>query len=285
MFKSQNWRLWVAAALLAAALGASTVLILREMERREVGAEAQLIRAAVDDRLRGLMGIAMDWAVWDDAYRFVQGKSPNFAQDNLNDNVLSRLDADVIVFFDGEGQLVQGHEIERTNRRLKGLSTDDVNRFREAFNGRLTTDGRRGIIRFSQGAMLVVAHPVVKSDLSGPPAGMLVMGRWMGNSLMDEISDLMQGTIAASDPAPGDEALDRERLEPVSFSEFKTSLILPDTEGRPALKLSAIRPRPLMRVEVVLVLLQVFSLAIFAAIGSLLESKMKRAKYEVGSMK
>lgn len=129
-----RWRVaLIVAAVTTLALAALLVfdrLVLvdgfRQLEDDEVRRDVTRVVHAVDaerDRMNVLIG---DWASWDDAYSYMQTRSPAFITSNLPDDILDTMDLAALVFFDTSGRVVEGRTIRPDGKSgaIQELSPD-----------------------------------------------------------------------------------------------------------------------------------------------------------------
>ena len=65
-------------------------------------------RGAVTPSERSLDALLSDWATWDDTYRFVQDRNPQYVASNLVDTTFSGMGLNLIVYLDPSGTVVWG---------------------------------------------------------------------------------------------------------------------------------------------------------------------------------
>ncbi len=174
----------------AAVIGVSLVAISRTvlragfvaLEERHALQDMEHVRKACAQRLESLGRTAGDWARWEDTWRFIQGEYTGFVAENLDDEGLAALDADLMVFLASDGRVVHQKVRQRPGvavppdigNKLFALYAGEVvpPRFDIAFT-------RSGMLAVSETPLLFATHPVYHGDGSGPSAGRWYVGRFL----------------------------------------------------------------------------------------------------------
>ncbi len=176
------------------AIIADTVIVASytDLEDQEARLNVDRVVAAIDSELSVIDYTTRDWAFWDDTYRYIQDRNQQYADTNLGEGTLETIRMNVVQFYDTEGKLLT----ERGYDPFPQSNTNDLAAIREWATGNLpgmqppeNGEGNRGILILpGQEAYLVVMQPVLRSDMSGPQAGVLLMGRTLDDKKIGEIS-------------------------------------------------------------------------------------------------
>lgn len=176
------------------AIIADTVIVASytDLEEQEARLNVDRVLAALDSELSVIDYTTRDWAFWDDTYRYIQDRNQQYADTNLGEGTLETIRMNVVQFYDAEGKLVT----ERGYDPFPQSNTNDLAAIREWATENLpgmqpqeNGEGNRGILILpGQEAYLVVMQPVLRSDMSGPKAGVLLMGRTLDDKKIGEIS-------------------------------------------------------------------------------------------------
>lgn len=205
-----RWRVaLVVAAVTTLALAALLVfdrLVLvdgfRQLEddevRRDVTRVVHVVHVvdAERDRMNVLLG---DWASWDDAYSYMQTRSPAFVTSNLPDDILDTMDLAALVFFDTSGRAVEGRTIRPDGKpgAIQELSPDwSMTRVPDVLRRANDAAANGGVMRTEAGTpLLFVAQPILRSDGSGAPRGTLVFARWLNADRVETFSKMLDTPI------------------------------------------------------------------------------------------
>jgi signal transduction histidine kinase len=259
-------------ALVALLLGAAIVVVLgrfRRLEEEGARRDAQRARDALNVQIANLGATTADWAHWDDAAAFVEGRMPQFVAANLADATYLTLGLDVMVFIGPEGRVVYERWFNRTSR----TTTEPPSGFAQAIapGSPLLTHpdigSRREGLLVLPGALLLVASLPVTGSLAVPPAvGAVVFGKALDKAEMGLLSDVVQldtRLVALDDPSlePDERmALARSGTERDAFvlahgrDRIASMLRLKDAMGEARVALIVDAPRPVFREGVVSIL-------------------------------
>ncbi|MEN6610294.1 MAG: PAS domain S-box protein [Methanoregulaceae archaeon] len=172
----------------------STTIFLKNYDTLEESYAASTVdRAigAINGEIESMDRLVLDWAPWDETYRFVMGQEPDYVRTNLPRTTFRDQNIQVVIITDSNGQILFEDSYDpRTWTRVPlpaGLREQMVPDGKIIRN--LTPASKTaGIIALSEGPMVVVSRPVLRSDFSGPPAGVLIMGRYLDENEIAQIS-------------------------------------------------------------------------------------------------
>jgi PAS domain S-box-containing protein len=239
----------------------SSIVILSSYSNLEQEYTLQDIQQSVskiDDESNTLSAIVSDWGPWDDAYNFVQGKKPDFIKNNVNPDTFNNLRINVIIFINRKGEIVyagasnasSGMIVPVPEELLKKL--DSENPLMDVSDPRRST---QGILLLSDYPMIIASRPIVRTDFSGEPLGVVIMGRYIDNSEVQRLAQLTHQSLIfhrLDDPAlPSTvlqsirekNAVDGSIVQPLNRSTIAGYALLRDIYGRDALVLSISEPR------------------------------------------
>ncbi len=193
-----------------------------DLERENLSLNSRRIESILFAQQDRYASYARDWAVWDSAYEYVLAPNREFERENLVPDTFESLGIHFLVFADAKGKLLSWQGYNLQNREPLSLP-DSLRRVLGATaalgNGRRGDVGKEGIFSLPEGLFLVVTHPVLKSDGSGPAAGSIFMVRRVDEAFLARISS--QAGIPVS-------------LLPLNSSEVPARLLIEAQEtGRP----------------------------------------------------
>jgi len=65
----------------------------------------------------------VDWANWDDTYRFISDRNPAYIKSNLGPDMLNQINLDLVIFINNKGEIVYSLNIDPL--RLKEIPFPD----------------------------------------------------------------------------------------------------------------------------------------------------------------
>jgi len=169
------------------------------LESAHVRQDVILVHSYLESRISGLHVLARDWAAWDDTYLYVTGRNSGFIGKNFAPDFLSGMDLNLIAVTDSHGNLVYGNVFDLADNRTGPFPPDLLRELSNPVSPlRDTTGGKdiEGVISLPEGPLLLAAHPILRSDNSGPPAGMLIMGRYVDEPMIRSIGGATHHVIS-----------------------------------------------------------------------------------------
>lgn len=247
------------AVVLMAALNAAVLLPVSqsftELEEEEARRNSDRVQRAISSELRHMARNALDWANWDDAYEFVDGRRPEFVEDNLYPETLKNLQVHLMYIYDRAGRIAWGAAYD--------LETGAPLAIPQFAPGALRPDNpllvntapetvTTGIMLTDAGPMLVVASPIVPSEKVAPAKGTFVFGRLLDAALIDRIGQQVnvefEVTAALGRHEPAAAADGWLSLEKVGPDLILGHAIMTDIYGLPAVHLDSRTPRDISHV-------------------------------------
>ena len=157
-------------------------------ERQEVRRDVLRSINAVDVEAEVLDVLLRDWASWDDTYAFLAGELPSFVERNIPPDLVETmlLSAIVIVDLDGETVVSQARTIGGDEGPIGDLTV--AGPIRDMLLQRALTSGAfGGIIPLDEGPILIAARPVLPTNETGPPRGLIIMARWLNEAFAERL--------------------------------------------------------------------------------------------------
>lgn len=228
-----------------------------QLEQQIAGRNVLRALSALQEDTESLSTSNEDWAFWTESYQFVQGDNPEYPESNLNESSIGRFDINLVLYLqpDGTQAFATGFDTEIGSPRplpdgLDAYLTDDS----PLRNPGDLLGQTRGIIQLPDGPMIVISHNILMDDQSGPPAGVLVWGRYLNEAVLRKIGESTRLSVALyslNDPAlPADVARIRPQLnleQPVTQADDTQTIygyiLLNDLNGQPAFVLRMDMPR------------------------------------------
>lgn len=170
----------------------SQFIILRQFdEQQQEAVHLNMDRAliALDRELDNLSSISSDWAYWDDTYQFVQDHNQAYIDSNLTDDTLGNLNLDFMIFVDRQHKIVFQKMRSTDGETAFGVQPDLM---RALLDLPEPTHVNKGIILLSQMPVLVASRAILQSTKTGTPQGMLIIGRYLNQASVSEISQQTQ---------------------------------------------------------------------------------------------
>lgn len=168
------------------------------LEESYVSRDVSLATHRIEDESRTLFAIVSDWAPWDDTYDFVGGSRPEYVESNLLPETYANLRLNLIMIVNSEGEIVYEGLYNTTSHTVVLVPESFHDHIRPGTPLMNMTDSRAGmdgILMTPYGPMLIASRPVVHTDFSGTPRGVVVMGRYLDAPEVDRLSRLTDPSL------------------------------------------------------------------------------------------
>jgi diguanylate cyclase (GGDEF)-like protein/PAS domain S-box-containing protein len=224
--------------------------------------EEQLTRETLDrsinvfeEKISYINRTSEDWAHWDDAYQFMADRRQAFLDSNLVGSALQGLGLNVILFLDDHGGLVAGKAVDLEKEEDVPLYDGLLRELRERSDFWRFNQGNRhysGILTLPEGPMLMAVSSILTSRLEGPPRGALLMGRFLNEVELAELSQKSNLAFQFSHvdqgrswPAWGDSPDGRPQvqLRVANKKNLRARILFRDIFGQPAVAVAVSLPR------------------------------------------
>jgi PAS domain S-box-containing protein len=228
------------------------------LEQRYVIQDLDLVLNRLDTEYSSLSAITTDWGQWDDTYDFVNGRKPDYVSTNLVPGIFHNLQVNYIVIINAQGKILYAGAYDIPNRTMTAVP-DALGQYLvpgspllkmsdplETTSGILMLDGR---------PIVVSSCPILHSDLTGTPQGVVIMGRSLDNSaaavpgkplhqsirfLSSDDPEITPAVLSLLKSAGGDNAGITETLGENQIAGYS---IIRDVYGQDSLVLKIVEPR------------------------------------------
>jgi signal transduction histidine kinase len=189
-----------AAVILSQAVQPGFVRLERAAHERDLARVSANLAALGAD----LQSRTNDYAHWDDTFEFLGGRNASYTED-LTDDWFSDYTIDIAVFADDRGRILYARRREASGAVVEDAETGAA----LVADARAITHGEEpavGVVRLPDGGFIMVsAAPATRSDGSGTPRGMVLLGVRISPEALQNQTQLDTELIGAAD-APSDVA-------------------------------------------------------------------------------
>ncbi|MFN0057372.1 MAG: CHASE4 domain-containing protein [Planctomycetota bacterium] len=158
---------------------------LLSLERDEALKDAIRAVNAIRNDIGALRATTVEWAMWDELHSYIEHRNPSFGTAHLDSDSVARLNLDLLALYDLNGRKVScltAHAESGEQWRFEEFARDTLPFGHPARAS--TTTPTSGIVKTEHGPLMMCAHPILKSDGSGPANGTLVFGRRLDSALV-----------------------------------------------------------------------------------------------------
>ncbi len=183
------------AVLIGISVFFSTVLLASysALEEQYIAKDLDQTVNKFNDELFSMSALVSVWGPWDDTYNFVNGKDLKYIQSNLQPTAFDTQHLNIIVITNAKGDLIFSEAYDLQNKVMVPVPA--------FFSGQLDLKNplmnmsdphqiTSGILMLPDAPMLVVSQPIVHSDFSGQPQGVVIMGRYLDTEEITRLAAL-----------------------------------------------------------------------------------------------
>ncbi|MGB8309835.1 MAG: CHASE4 domain-containing protein [Methanoregula sp.] len=190
------------------------------LEQRYVLQDVDQAVNRLSDEYVSLTSIVSDWAPWDDTYSFVNGQDPSYISTNLLPVMYNNLRVNLIVMTNNQGKIVYAGLYDLNNQSFLVIP-GDLSKELTPSNPLLSMNDpmatTTGILMLDGKPFVVASRPIIYSNFSGTPTGVVIMGRYLGPEEVTYLAKLTKPNLYFV--PVGDPSLPPEFLSAVSFGQ------------------------------------------------------------------
>jgi PAS domain S-box-containing protein len=163
----------------------------RKIETGYVTDYSNLVSQNVINEMDNLDLIIRPWGAWDDMYNFVGGGTVDSIKSTFGDTQFINRRLDFIIVTNTQGDIVFGEGFDREKNTPTPLRPDlisELGRQGSPLRNLVTITQPSGFLSLPQGTVLLSSYPILRSDLSGPPRGVILIGRFMDDAEVERLS-------------------------------------------------------------------------------------------------
>ncbi|WP_419904557.1 CHASE4 domain-containing protein [Kiloniella sp.] len=168
-----------------------------DLEQEQAKTNIDRVNEAIKVRADNLDILNSDWANWDDTAEFIEDHNQQYINSNLVDETLYNSDLNFMTFYDLDHNLVWGKvldldtETELIKTPFIEIVTDrllpNIPTYREQDKGDKAP--LLGLMMIEGVPVIISARSALSSDNEGPTRGFVVFGRFLTESILQEIRE------------------------------------------------------------------------------------------------
>ncbi len=155
------------------------------IERDFLEADLLRVRNAFANVHEELSSKASDWAIWDDAWHYMQDRDSAFIKTNISDETFRHMRISIIAFYDPQGRRLFGgaYDIDAETPAAWPRGLDEwLAGHPDILGHRGETSTLVGTALLPDGALLLSSRPILRTNGHGPIRGSIVFGRFLTTS-------------------------------------------------------------------------------------------------------
>lgn len=167
------------------------------LEQREAEKNMNRPLEAFKREMHHLSALVHDWSSWDDTYHFMNSGNSEYIASNLSPIVTYEVNTlNLMVLCDSKGKVLWRKAVDLKSKKDIPLPEIPETAFPldhpflrvASGNGNDTEQNKMGFINTSLGPMMVASRLILKSNNEGPSRGTLIMGRFISEEVVREMS-------------------------------------------------------------------------------------------------
>ncbi len=136
--------------------------------------------------IKHIDSVCKDWSYWDDTYNYVKNKNKSYENSNLVTSSFKDLKLNIIGIYDANGNVVwlKFYDLKSNNyvKPQNIFSKTQIINFLKKY-----PKGISGIYKKDNKIIMLSLNPILKSDYSGPPDGIFLMGRFLNKDVLNRL--------------------------------------------------------------------------------------------------
>jgi len=153
---------------------------LEELELAFVEREMAHSQHLIKQQKEEIQAFSIDWAIWDDAYDFLNGTNHDFIATNLDDDTLKSIGMNGMLWIKPDFQLHYGLLLDQNFTHSPNLLSEFHTQHGSIFERLIQNNNKRdqpisGLLVFNQAVYFIAVQQVLTSSAQGPLAGWLIM--------------------------------------------------------------------------------------------------------------
>lgn len=243
-------------------------------EQEQVTTQINQTRNLLNNELKSLDRLNLDYAAWDDTISFIEDKNDLYIQSNLTSETFLQNNIDHMIFINNSGQIVYVRQMDSEGKLIKNYIDSnwlDIYKLKKVLHSK---EKINGLIKTPDGIMLLSAHPILNSQYEGPSNGTLIFTRKLDQKLVSELGNIIELDLSFFQDSPKKlskqevKQLEEENLyiDEVSDTTIAGYSVLTDLKGEPLSYIEVKSERTIYKNGRMLILLNLLSFLVLVTI-------------------
>lgn len=203
------------------------------------------------DEITALQLVNVDWAHWDDTYKFIQNGNKAYMRSCLSNDEMKALKLNALIFVNSQGTIIwsQGWDLQSESpATISPNLIDMVIKKQYIYQRAMTGENILGLTLLPENPMIISAMPILPSSENGPAAGILLMGRYLDKYKIQELNNKLHLSFSLIPWNPNSNST--QHTAQIAFSKGQKSFINPSgDEIKGATLLRDIYDNPVLLLE------------------------------------
>ncbi|AKB32959.1 sensory transduction histidine kinase [Methanosarcina siciliae HI350] len=190
--------------MIAISGGASRTILLSgylDLEEQDISEKLELVESNFQSEVSRISSLNHDWASWDKTFEFMENGNPTYINSYLTDEIFSEAGINLVLYVNNSGEIIYEKVIDPETGEILQIPSElqRVTHENGSLLARHPGDQKSGLIRTENGPLIISSRPILTSMDSGPVGGTIIMGRYVTESLLNEIAGIQGVKITIED--------------------------------------------------------------------------------------
>ncbi|MEZ7891773.1 MAG: response regulator [Candidatus Wallbacteria bacterium] len=131
----------------------------------------------------------IDWAAWDDLYKYIEDNNEQFAKSNLSPEMITLLKDHFMVILNNDGKILHNVYLDNNYKEIKGMPDEISSHFKTLTKHSDVHSSVSGLINLNDTLFLISSRPITTTDSKGKIRGTLIVGRYFSTELTERMSN------------------------------------------------------------------------------------------------
>lgn len=250
------------------------------------------ILTVLNDHLRNLENITLDYAHWDDTYDFIEGNDEGFLFENFRENAdsIEVLNFDFMIFTDLKNKKIFSVFTKDTNRKeSQEIEEDILNKFESRNQFASLYTQKSFLLKEQENFYLIVKAPISNSDNSIANNGFLYSGKKISNTILNEMTKIFTQITITNTKLKDGYFIDSDYLKNIKIktsieeneNTLKNIIELSDYRGKYTTSIKTLSNRELIKKgkETIFIYNFIFAIFLFIIFFQVYRSKLFLQNY------
>lgn len=161
-----------------------------DIEKNDTRLNLERTLSMIEREIRSLENYAVDYARWDDTYRFIQRRDQDYLESNFNPTSMSQQNIDFVLLHRPDGTTAFEQAYDYSKVPPVSLPADAIIGSLIAMTTIPVSEPlRSGIISTPSGLMLIASCPITDSNNTQKPRGRLIAGRFFNAAEQERLRE------------------------------------------------------------------------------------------------
>ena len=153
-----------------------------KQQQQEVNRDFDVVDYIIDNEKENINRTLLDWAYWDDTYKFIEDSNKEYIESNLQDSTLEKLDLKIMTFLNAQGDIVYNKSLQLEKGLLEDLSDLILKQDKN--------DENTGLFLIKDKIFIIAAIHITDSNEEAQSNGSLIFVREIDDGLLSYMQNV-----------------------------------------------------------------------------------------------